>query len=67
VAKKWRDLRKALHRAGWHPVQAVGSHEKWRSPDGIGMSRSSWGHENQEVAAGTLGSIRRTTGMKELR
>ncbi|MGH2919566.1 MAG: type II toxin-antitoxin system HicA family toxin [Solirubrobacteraceae bacterium] len=34
MAKKFRDVRKALRRAGWTLVRTKGDHEQWRSPDG---------------------------------
>jgi predicted RNA binding protein YcfA (HicA-like mRNA interferase family) len=34
VAKKFREVRKALRAAGWSKVRQAGSHETWESPDG---------------------------------
>src|SRR4051812_19043578 len=34
MAKKFREVRKALHNAGWSVVRVTGSHERWSHPDG---------------------------------
>jgi len=66
MAKKFRDVRKALRRAGWTLVRTKGDHEQWRSPDGR-MVVTIAGHDNRDVPVGTLKSIRQSTGLEELR
>jgi predicted RNA binding protein YcfA (HicA-like mRNA interferase family) len=44
-----------------------GSHEVWRHPDGGMVIVPGGGHGNRDVPAGTLGAIRRATGIEELR
>jgi predicted RNA binding protein YcfA (HicA-like mRNA interferase family) len=34
MAKKFREVRRALSDAGWTVVRQAASHETWRSPDG---------------------------------
>jgi predicted RNA binding protein YcfA (HicA-like mRNA interferase family) len=66
VAKKYRDVRRALRDAGWHIVRQRGSHEYWRSADGR-RAVAVAGHDRQEVPAGTLASMRRQAGLEDLR
>ena len=66
MAKKYREVRRALRRAGWIKVRQTGSHERWLSPDakrGVTVS----GKDSETVPAGTLSNMRRDTGMEELR
>lgn len=67
VAKKFRDIRKSLREAGFAAVRSAGSHEIWEHPDGRATVVPGGGKDNHEVPAGTLASIRRATGLKELR
>lgn len=67
VAKKYRDVQKALRRAGWSVVRVAGSHEIWTHPDGRTVTVPGGGKANREVPAGTLASIRRDTGLSDLR
>lgn len=66
MAKKYKDVRKALADGGWQVVRQAGSHEIW----------ARFGHETRIVVAGkdsdtvpvgTLGSIRRASGLEHLR
>ena len=66
VAKKFRELRRALSAAGWTKVRQAGSHETWRSPDGE-RSITVAGNDSDTVPVGTLGAIRRVTGLEHLR
>jgi predicted RNA binding protein YcfA (HicA-like mRNA interferase family) len=68
VAKKYRDVKLALRRTGWTFLgEARGSHEVWIAPDGRQVTLPSGGKDNREVPVGTLASIRRETGLDELR
>ena len=65
MAKKYREVRKALQDAGWSVVRVTGSHERWVHPDGRRTTVA--GKSNDDVPSGTLARIRRETGLKELR
>lgn len=67
MAKKYREVRKALRKAGWSKVRVTGSHERWRHPDGRTVTVTGGGNDNEDVPSGTLAEIRRSTGLKELR
>jgi predicted RNA binding protein YcfA (HicA-like mRNA interferase family) len=67
VAKKYRDVRAALRDAGFELIQTSGSHEVWRHQDGRQTTLPAGGKANREVASGTLASIRRDTGLENLR
>lgn len=67
MAKKYRDVTKALRAAGWHKTRTRGSHEVWRNPDGREVTVPAGGKSNREVPAGTLAAIRRAAGLKDLR
>jgi predicted RNA binding protein YcfA (HicA-like mRNA interferase family) len=66
MAKKYRDVRRALREAGWTLVRVTGSHERWAHPDGR-VSIAAGGKSNDDVPSGTLGNIRRSTGLEDLR
>ena len=66
VAKKFREVRKALRQAGWSLVRTKGDHEQWRSPEGHRLVTVA-GHDSKDVPVGTLKSIRQSTGLEELR
>jgi predicted RNA binding protein YcfA (HicA-like mRNA interferase family) len=66
VAKKYKAVRKALIDAGWSVVRQSGSHEVWAHPhleDRIVVA----GKDSDTVPVGTLGSIRRASGLEQLR
>jgi predicted RNA binding protein YcfA (HicA-like mRNA interferase family) len=68
VAKKYREVRWILRRAGWKPLRTTGSHERWLSPDGTRLiTVAGGGKDNREVPRGTLANMRKETGLKELR
>ncbi len=67
MAKKYRDVTKALQRAGWRRERTRGSHEVWRHTDGREVTVPAGGKSSREVPTGTLGAIRRATGLEELR
>jgi predicted RNA binding protein YcfA (HicA-like mRNA interferase family) len=55
-----------LSDAGWTKVRQAGSHETWRSPDGA-TSITVAGKDSDTVPVGTLGAMRRATGLEQLR
>jgi len=66
VPKTYREVRKVLTGAGWHLVRQRGSHEVWAHParrERIVVA----GKESDTIPVGTLGSIRRASGIQELR
>lgn len=66
MAKKYSEVRKALREAGWHVVRKRGSHEIWArfgKEDRIVVA----GKDSDSVPVGTLGSIRRASGLEQLR
>lgn len=67
MAKKYRDVTRALRDGGWERVRTRGSHEVWRHSDGREVTVPAGGKANHEVPTGTLAAIRRATGMDELR
>ena len=66
MAKKYREVRKLLKAGGWARVRQTGSHETWESPDGT-RSVTVAGKDSDTVPAGTLGAMRRSTGLEQLR
>jgi predicted RNA binding protein YcfA (HicA-like mRNA interferase family) len=69
VPKKYREVKQILSDAGWElHRQAKGSHEQWISPDRTRrVTIAAGGKGNRQVPRKTLASIRRTTGIEELR
>jgi predicted RNA binding protein YcfA (HicA-like mRNA interferase family) len=66
VAKKYREVRRALLQAGWIVIRQRGSHEVWAHP----ASRERIvvaGKGSDTVPVGTLATIRRTSGLEHLR
>jgi predicted RNA binding protein YcfA (HicA-like mRNA interferase family) len=66
MAKKYKDVRRALVDAGWCVVRQAGSHEVWAHDDQERRIVVA-GKDSDTVPAGTLGSIRRVSGMEHLR
>jgi predicted RNA binding protein YcfA (HicA-like mRNA interferase family) len=66
MPKTYGQVRQALRDAGWMVVRQKGSHQFWVSPDGK-RAVSVAGKDSDTMAAGTLASTRRRTGLKELR
>jgi predicted RNA binding protein YcfA (HicA-like mRNA interferase family) len=66
MPKKYRDVRKALTEAGWHVIRQSGSHEVWAHSDHEARIVVA-GKNSDTVPVGTLGSIRRATGLGHLR
>jgi len=55
-----------LRAAGWTRVRQKGSHETWVSSDGA-TSVTVAGKDSDTVPTGTLGAMRRVTGLDQLR
>lgn len=66
MAKKYREIRRALLAAGWSVARQSGSHEVWAHPDHQQRIVVA-GKDSDTVPVGTLGSIRRASGLDELR
>jgi predicted RNA binding protein YcfA (HicA-like mRNA interferase family) len=66
MAKKYKDVRKVLIDAGWRVVRQTGSHEIWAHPDREERIVVA-GKNSDTVPVGTLGSIRRASGLEHLR
>jgi predicted RNA binding protein YcfA (HicA-like mRNA interferase family) len=66
VAKKYREVRQMLSEAGWVVVRQRGSHEVWTFPNRSERIVVA-GKDSDTVPAGTLGSIRRASGLENLR
>jgi predicted RNA binding protein YcfA (HicA-like mRNA interferase family) len=66
VAKKYKDVRKAPVDAGWSVARQRGSHEVWAHPDRDDRIVVA-GKDSDTVPVGTLGSIRRASGLEHLR
>jgi predicted RNA binding protein YcfA (HicA-like mRNA interferase family) len=66
MAKKYKEVRQALVDAGWTVVRQRGSHEIWSAPGRDGRIVVA-GKDSDTVPPGTLGSIRRASGLEHLR
>jgi predicted RNA binding protein YcfA (HicA-like mRNA interferase family) len=66
VAKKYREVRLALRKAGWTKIRQAGSHETWESADAT-RAVTVAGKDSDTVPPGTLAAIRRATGLENLR
>jgi len=66
VAKTYREVRQALAAAGWVLARQRGSHEVWLHPERRQRIVVA-GKPSDTVPVGTLGSIRRASGIEELR
>jgi predicted RNA binding protein YcfA (HicA-like mRNA interferase family) len=66
MPKKYKDVRKALLDAGWRVARQTGSHEVWTHDDHE-ASIVVAGKDRDTVPIGTLGSIRRASGLEQLR
>ena len=67
MAKKYRDVRRALRNNGFVHRRTKGSHEFFEHPDGRQVVLAGGGKDNREVPAGTLKAIREQTGIEDLR
>jgi predicted RNA binding protein YcfA (HicA-like mRNA interferase family) len=66
VPKKYREIRRELENAGWSVVRQRGSHEVWAHPDRPDRIVVA-GKDSATVPVGTLSSIRRSSGLEDLR
>ncbi len=66
MSKKVREVVKRLDQEGYALVRTRGSHRQFRSPDGSVLVTVP-GKPSDTLKAGTLGSIRRATGLEDLR
>jgi predicted RNA binding protein YcfA (HicA-like mRNA interferase family) len=66
MAKKYKEVRQALIANGWSVARQSGSHEVWAHPDREDRIVVA-GKDSDTVPVGTLGSIRRASGLEELR
>jgi predicted RNA binding protein YcfA (HicA-like mRNA interferase family) len=66
VPKKYREVREALREAGWEILRQRGSHEVWGRP-GESVRIVVAGKGSQTVPVGTLSSIRKASGLEQLR
>ena len=66
MAKKYKTVRQVLIANGWNVVRQTGSHEVWVHPDREDRIVVA-GNNSDTVPVGTLGSIRRASGLEELR
>ncbi|MGH2859693.1 MAG: type II toxin-antitoxin system HicA family toxin [Solirubrobacteraceae bacterium] len=67
MAKKYRDVRRALRNNGFRHLRTTGSHEVWEHADGRRVVLAGAGKDNRDVPAGTLKAIRQQTGINDLR
>jgi predicted RNA binding protein YcfA (HicA-like mRNA interferase family) len=66
MPKKYGEVRRALRAAGWRPVRQRGSHEVWAHPTrDVGIVVA--GKDSDTMSPGTLSSIRRASGLEDLR
>ena len=66
MPKTVREVQKILRSHGWILARTVGSHRQFVHPDNLNVV-TVLGALGKQIAAGTLSSIRRATGLKELR
>jgi predicted RNA binding protein YcfA (HicA-like mRNA interferase family) len=66
MPKKYSDVRRALLDAGWRVARQQGSHEVWLHPDRARRIVVA-GKQSDTVPVGTLASIRRASGLEQLR
>jgi len=66
MPRKYREVRTALHEAGWRIVRRRGSHEVWAHTESARRIVVA-GKGSDTVPVGTLNSIRRASGLEQLR
>lgn len=66
VPKTVREIEKILREHGWSLERTVGSHRQYTHPDNPNVVTVP-GAPGKQVATGTLSSIRRASGIRELR
>ena len=68
VPKSYREVRRIMRAAGWRPLRATGRHEIWVDRNGTGrVAVPGSARSGRAMSDGTLASIRRATGIEELR
>ena len=55
-----------LESHGWYLARTIGSHRQFKHPEKVGRVTVS-GHLGDDMPKGTLASVRRQAGLKELR
>jgi len=63
---KVREVIRRLQADGWYLVATAGSHRQFKHPTKSGRVTIS-GHSSDDMPKGTLASVRRQAGLKELR
>ncbi|TFG94996.1 MAG: type II toxin-antitoxin system HicA family toxin [Myxococcales bacterium] len=63
---KLREVIRRLEADGWRPVTTRGSHRQFKHPTKPGRVTVS-GHPGDDMPKGTLASVRRQAGLRELR
>jgi predicted RNA binding protein YcfA (HicA-like mRNA interferase family) len=63
---KVRNVIRHLEAGGWRLVATAGSHRQFKHPTRMGRVTIS-GHPGDDMPKGTLASIRRQSGLKEIR
>ena len=66
MPKKYREVRAALQAAGWEVLRQRGSDEVWGKPD-QSVRIVVAGKDGDTIPAGTPSSIRRASGLDDLR
>jgi predicted RNA binding protein YcfA (HicA-like mRNA interferase family) len=66
MAKKYGEVRRILYSHGWRIIRQRGSHEIWTHPEMRGNVIVA-GKASDSVPPGTLASIRKRTGLEQLR
>jgi predicted RNA binding protein YcfA (HicA-like mRNA interferase family) len=66
MPKKYREVRRALIDAGWQVIRRRGPHEVWTRADSTARIVIA-GKDSDSVPKGTLGSIRRASGLENHR
>ena len=64
---KVRDIIKLIEKDGWFVVKSKGSHRQYKHPVKPGRVTVAFHSANADVAPGTLNSILKPTGLKEVK
>ena len=64
---KVRDIIKLIRADGWCPIETEGSHQQYKHPIKKGRVTIVVGHQNDDLAPGTLNSILKQSGLKEVK
>ena len=63
---KIREVIKLIEKDGWDLVRVKGDHRQYKHPSKKGLVTIS-GHFNEDIAKGTLNSILKQAGLKEVK